>query len=80
MFLTRIEKIGDSAALLLTDEMLNLLGIEFGDEVEVSVQDRKLVIRSLNKIERQRMIEKAVDDVFKRRESAYQRLAEGVPE
>ncbi len=27
MLLTRIEKIGDSAALLLTDEMLKLLNI-----------------------------------------------------
>ena len=80
MSLIRIEKIGDSAALLLTDEMLNLLGIGLGDEVEVSVADRRLVVRSRNESERQRMIEKATDNVFRCRESVYQRLAEGVSE
>ena len=80
MSLIRIEKIGDSAALLLTDEMLNLLGIGLGDEVEVSVADRRLVVRSRNESERQHMIEKATDNVLRRRESVYQRLAEGVSE
>lgn len=47
MLLTRIEKIGDSAVLFLTDEMLKLLNIGFGDEVEVSVEaDHKLVVLS----------------------------------
>ena len=60
MLLTRIEKIGDSAVLFLTDEMLKLLNISFGDEVEVSAgTDRTLVVRSLNESERRRLIEKA---------------------
>ncbi len=80
MSLARIEKIGDSAALLLTDEMLNLLGIGLGDEVDVSISDRELVIRPRNELERRRMIEKATDNVFSRRESVYRRLDEGVPE
>ncbi len=71
---------GDSAALFLTDEILNLLGISFGDEVEVSVADRKLVVRLPDEPERQRMVEKASDSVFRRRESVYRRLAEGVSE
>ncbi len=79
MLLTRIEKIGDSAALLLTDEMLKLLNIGFGDEVEVSAEGEcRLVIRSLNESERKRLIEKATDNVLRRRESVYRRLAEGV--
>jgi len=81
MLLTRIERVGDSAALLLTDEMLKLLDIGFGDEVEVSAEaDRRLVIRSRNESERKRLIEKATNNVLKRRESVYRRLAEGVPE
>ncbi len=81
MLFSRIEKIGDSAALLLTDEMLQLLDIDFGDEVEVSAEaDRRLVVRSRNKSERKRLIEKATDNVFRNRESAYRRLAEGVSE
>ncbi len=81
MLLTRIEKIGDSAALLLTDEMLKILNIGFGDEVEVSAEaDRSLVIRSPNESERKRLIEKATGNVLRHRESAYRRLAEGVSE
>lgn len=82
MILTRIEKIGNSAALLLTtDEILKLLNIDFGDEVEVSAEaDRSLVVRSLDESERKRMIEKATGNVFRRSESVYQRLAEGVRE
>ncbi len=81
MLLTRIEKIGDSAALILTDEMLKLLNIGFGDEVEVSAgTDRSLVIRSLNESERKHLIEKAAGNVFRQRESVYRRLAEGAPE
>ena len=82
MLLTRIEKIGDSAALILTDEMLKLLNISFGDEVEVSAgTDRSLVVRrSPNESERKRLIEKATDNVLRRRESVYRRLAEGVSE
>ncbi len=81
MLLTRIEKIGDSAVLPLTDEMLKLLNINFGDEVEVLAEaDHKLVIRSLNESERKHLIEKATNNVIKRRESVYQKLAEGVQE
>ncbi|RLC02339.1 MAG: hypothetical protein DRI57_30175 [Deltaproteobacteria bacterium] len=83
MLLARIEKIGDSAALFLTDEMLKLLNIGFGDEVEVEVSadtDRSLVIRSLNESERKCLIEKATGNVLRRRESVYRRLAEGVSE
>ncbi len=81
MLLTRVEKIGDSAALLLTDEMLKILNISFGDEVEVSAEtDRILVVRSPNESERKRLIDKATGNVLRRRESVYRRLAEGVPE
>lgn len=79
MLLTRIEKIGDSTVLLLTDEMLKLLNIGSGDEVEVSAEaDRSLVIRSPKESERKRMIEKAAGNVLRRRESVYRKLAEGV--
>lgn len=49
MSFTRTEKIGDSPALLLTDEMLKLLDIGCDDEVEVSAgKDRSLIVRSLS--------------------------------
>jgi len=78
MALIRIEKVENSAALFLTDEMLNLLGINFGDEVEVSVVNRRLVVQSPCEARRQRIIKKSTDDILIRRKNVYQRLAEGV--
>ncbi len=81
MLLTRIEKFGDSAALILPNEMLKLLNIGCGNEVSVSAEkDCSLVVRSLNESERKRLIEKATGNVLRRRESVYRRLAEGVLE
>ena len=61
--------------------MLKLLNISFGDEVEVSAEaDHTLVVRSLDESKRKHLIEKATNNVIKRRESVYQRLAEGVQE
>lgn len=79
MLLTRVEKVGDSAVLFLTDEILKLLSISFGDEVEVSIANRELIVRPLDESERQHMIEQATNNVFNRRETVYRRLAEGVP-
>ncbi|MGD9731178.1 MAG: hypothetical protein AB7U45_03275 [Desulfamplus sp.] len=74
---TRIKKIGNSFGLLLTDELLKLMDIHSDDEVEISVEDRTLIISPLDKEERKEKIDNAVKSIFKRRKSAYHRLAEG---
>ncbi|MBW1615833.1 MAG: hypothetical protein JRJ49_04710 [Deltaproteobacteria bacterium] len=81
MLVTRIEKIGDSAALFLTDEMLKLLNVNYGDELEVSVEPNREFIRiARNGSKLKHRIEKAAENVLKRRESVYIKLAEGVSE
>ena len=75
---TQIRKIGNSFGLLLTDEILKLMDIRADDEVDITVENRILIISPLNEKEREQKIEKAVQNTFKRRKSAYQRLAEGV--
>lgn len=74
---TRIKKIGNSFGLLLTDELLKLMDIHSDDEVEISVEDRTLIISPMDKEERKEKIDNAVKSIFKRRKSAYHRLAEG---
>jgi len=64
--------------LLLTDEILKLLDICVDDEVDITVKDRVLIISPLNEKERKQKIDNAVQNTFKRRKTAYQRLAEGV--
>ncbi|MBA2645920.1 MAG: AbrB/MazE/SpoVT family DNA-binding domain-containing protein [Pyrinomonadaceae bacterium] len=73
----RITTAEDSAALLLPQEMLDEMGISIGDEVDVSVVNRTLILRSLDEAERARKIDAATDAVFERRRSAYEELAEG---
>ena len=75
---TQIKKIGNSLGLLLTDEILKLLDICVDDEVDITVKDRVLIISPLNEKERKQKIDNAVQNTFKSRKTAYQRLAEGV--
>ena len=74
----QITKVGNSAALLLPEEFLSLIGIHLYDEVDVELADRKLIMRSLNEAERHQKIDEITNKVFERRKSAYKRLAEGV--
>ena len=78
MLRQQITAVGDSAALLLSDEMLGAMRIHVGDEVDVSVVDRKLIMRPLNEVEREQKIKSMTQVIIKRRKSAYERLADGV--
>jgi antitoxin component of MazEF toxin-antitoxin module len=71
-----ITTVGDSAALLLSQDILDKIGVHIGDEVDIAIVDRVLILRPLDEVERQRTIEAVIDDVFESRKSAYQRLAE----
>lgn len=74
----RIIASGEEAALLLSQETLNQMGVSIGDDVDMSIQDGALIVRPLNEATRAQKIEEVTSDVFERRKNAYQRLAEGV--
>jgi antitoxin component of MazEF toxin-antitoxin module len=74
----RIDTSKDSAAILLPQEMLDQLGINAGDEVDISVVDGTLILRPLEEVERPRKIEDATNTVFERRKDAYEQLAKGI--
>jgi antitoxin component of MazEF toxin-antitoxin module len=74
----RIAMSQDSAAILLPQEVLDEMGVHEGDEVDVSVSDRTLIMRPLADAERPGKIEEATKAVFERRRAAYKKLAEGV--
>ncbi|MEE4356320.1 MAG: hypothetical protein V2I97_07605 [Desulfococcaceae bacterium] len=74
---TQIKKIGDSFGLLLTDEILKLMDIRADDEVDITIENRILIISPLNEKERKQKINDAVQNTFRRRKSAYEKLAEG---
>ena len=74
----RIDTSKDSAAVLLPQDILDQLGINAGDEVDLSVVDGTLILRPLEEAERLLRIEAATDAVFERRKSAYEELAKGI--
>ncbi len=73
----RIDTSEDSAAILLPQEVLDQLGISAGDEVDLSVVGRALILQPLEEPQRARKIEDASNSVFERRRSAYEELAKG---
>jgi antitoxin component of MazEF toxin-antitoxin module len=73
----RISASENPATLLLPQEMLEMLGVNDGDEIDVSVVDRTLILRSLEDAERAKKIGVATEAVFARRKSAYEELAKG---
>ena len=73
----RITAVGESAALLRPKDVLVKLGIAIGDEVELSLVDRTLILQPLDEADRAQKLEVVAKTVFERRQSAYTRLAQG---
>jgi antitoxin component of MazEF toxin-antitoxin module len=74
----RITTSGNSAALVLSQDLLGLMGVGAGDEVDVSLVDRTLVVRPILEMERSAKVQSAIDEVFRRDAGLLRRLAEGV--
>ena len=68
----------NSVSLPLPQELLDAMGIADGDEVDISVVDRTVILRPIDDSERARTIEDVTNSVFERRKSAYEELAKGV--
>lgn len=69
--------LGDPAELVISPEILKLIGVGAGDKIEIAVSGRAVVVRSLEEAERSRKIATARRDIFDRRREAYLKLAEG---
>lgn len=71
----KVTAVGDSAAIILPRDLLETLGLKIGQEVDLSVMGRVLVIRSAQDAERQKVLRPAADRVFERRRGLLTRLA-----
>lgn len=75
---TRITTIDGSAAVLISPEIMEQMGVQIGDEVDVVVADSTLVVRRVDEETKpERTLEEIIDGIFERRADAYRRLAEG---
>jgi antitoxin component of MazEF toxin-antitoxin module len=73
----RITAVGEAAALFLPKEVLDKLGIAIGDEVELSLIDRTLLLQPLDEADRAQQLAAITQTVFARRQRAYTELAQG---
>ena len=73
----RITAVGEAAALFLPKEALDKLGIAIGDEVELSLIDRTLMLQPLDEADRTQQLAAITKTVFARRQRAYTQLAQG---
>ena len=78
MTTTKITMIEDLPAVQLTWELLDALGAKVDDDIEISVSDRTLIIRTGSEAERQAKMNQIFEDLLVERDSAYRKLAEGV--
>ena len=74
----KITSVGNSAALVLSQDLLGLMRASVGDEVDVDLVDRTLVVRPAKVKDLDEAVERATEDVLTRRGSLLERLAEGV--
>lgn len=67
----RIINAEEGAVLVLAPEMLDQLGLHGGDEIDVAVVDRTVVLRPLDEMERARTLHAVTQAILKRRKQVY---------
>jgi SpoVT / AbrB like domain. len=75
---TRLTISKNSASILVPQEILDQMGLKAGDEVDMFVIDRTLILQPLDEVERASKIQDTMKSVFERRKSAYKELAKGI--
>ena len=68
---------GNSVAVVFPRELLAQVGMEVGDQVDMMLIDRTIVLRPIDEAERAQRIEEITEQLFTQRKSAYEALAEG---
>jgi antitoxin component of MazEF toxin-antitoxin module len=73
----RITTIDDAASVLLPPDAIDALGVGKGDELDIEIIGKALVVRSVEEAQRSRDFANTFESVLKRRQKAYEQLAEG---
>ncbi len=73
----RITTIDDSSSLALPPEAIEALGVKPGEDLDVEVIGRAVVVRSVEEARRSRNFLESFESMLERRRKAYENLAEG---
>ncbi len=78
MLKKKITTLGNSAAVVLPKDILRLLDLQAGDEIEMKVEDNSIILRPVDESIREKAVAAAFDITFKKRAKLLQNLAKGV--
>jgi len=68
---------GDAISVPLSPEAIDALGVSTGDELDIEIVGRALVIRSASEAQRSRSFTDLFESILQKRRQAYDQLAEG---
>ena len=77
MIRQRLEQSAQGTILILTPELLEQIGVQAGDELELIVVDGALIAQPTAEIERAERVSRAMKALLERRHAVYEALAEG---
>jgi len=77
MMLELIAADSNRVAVVLPPELLAQVGIGVGDQVDIMLIDRTIILRPIDEAERVQRIEEITEQLFTQRKSVYEALAEG---
>lgn len=75
--LTKLKPSGDLAVLTLSKHMLEQLGFDNNDEIDITIIDKTLMVRSIDEAERAKRLKRTTDTVFEKYDRVFVALAEG---
>lgn len=73
----KITKVDGNFMLPLSSEIMQEIGIQEGEEISVSVESKTLIARPSSRVELEQRVDEIVTKLIEKRQSAYQKLAEG---
>ena len=77
MLRRKITTSGNSAALVLSQDLLGLMGVKVGDEVEIEVAGSTLIVRPIDDKRRDEIFRDAMEKVLRENHDVLERLARG---
>ena len=80
MLTKKITQLGNSAAIVLPKDILAMMNIGIGDEVELSMNEKSLVVKPISEKARQELFQSSLIQVMVERKELLERLAKGVDE
>lgn len=75
MITKKVTAVGNSAAILLSRDLLDLMDARIGTEVQITLVGKSLVVRPVSEAERKRKIKAATERILREDAGLFERLS-----